>query len=143
MRRFIDDIFGIWVPSGSPNTWEDFERDLPFGILQWYLKELMTTVNFLNLTISINADHHIDTRTYQKATNLYLYLPPQSMHPPNVIRGMIYGLLRKYHEQNTDQEHYIEMTVLLHRHLRAQGWEAALLKSLFEDTTAKVELQRP
>ena len=65
------------------------------------------------------------------------------MHPPIVILGMIYGLLRKYREQNTHREHYIEMTVLLYRRLRARGWEAALLKSLFEDATAKVELQRP
>ena len=143
MRRFIDDIFGIWVPSSNPNAWEEFERDLPFGILQWDLGELTTTVNFLDLSISINADRHIETRTYQKAMNLYLYLPPQSAHPPSVIRGMIYGLLRKYRGQHTNREHYIEMTVFLYRRLRARGWEAALLKSLFEEATAKVELQRP
>ena len=118
MRRFIDDIFGIWVPSGNPNAWEEFERDLPFGILQWDLEKLTTTVNFLDLSISINANRHIETRTYQKAMNLYLYLPPQSAHPPSVIRGMSCGLIRKYREQNTYQDHYIEMTVLLYQRLR-------------------------
>jgi hypothetical protein len=143
MRRFIDDIFGIWVPNGDPDAWSNFERDLPFGILTWKLEDRAPSVDFLDLTITINADRRIETRTFQKVMNLYLYIPPHSAHSPSVIRGMTYGLLRKYHEQNTHREDYIELTVLLFRRLRARGWDAGLLKSIFNDASAKVETPHP
>ena len=72
MRRFIDDIFGIWVPNGDPDAWSNFERDLPFGILTWKLEDRAPSVDFLDLTITINADRRIETRTSQKVMNLYL-----------------------------------------------------------------------
>ena len=35
MKRYIDDIFGIWVPDDdNPNAWEEFKNDLPFGVLE-------------------------------------------------------------------------------------------------------------
>ena len=71
------------------------------------------SANFLDLTISINKYRKINTRTYQKAMNLYLYLPPTSAQPLSIMRGMIYGMLRKYDKQNSHQRHYIETTVLL------------------------------
>ena len=143
LRRFIDDMIGIWVPNGDPTAWDDFKRDLPFGILEWDVIEPSKSVNFLDLTISINANRYIETRTYQKAMNLYLYLPPTSAHPPSVIRGMIYGLLRKYKQQNTHRADYIEMTVLLYQRLAERGWDSSLLARLFDDASAKVEKNGP
>ena len=144
MKRYIDDIFGIWIPDDdNPKAWEEFKNDLPFGILEWDVVERSRKVDFLDLTISINADRRIETRTFQKAMNLYLYLPATSAHPPSVIRGMIYGLLQTYYEQNTHREHYLETTVLLYKRLLARGWESALLKRLFDDASDKVERQLP
>ena len=102
--RFSDDRFGIWVPSDDPNAWKIFKENLPFGILEWEVEEHTTSVNCLDLTISINEDRKIETRTYQRAMNIYLYLPPTSALPLSVIRGMIYGMLRKYDKQNSHQK---------------------------------------
>jgi hypothetical protein len=33
--------------------------------------------------------------------NLYLYLPPNSAHPPGVLRSTVYGCLRRYWFQNS------------------------------------------
>ena len=106
-------MFGIWKPSDDPNAWKNFKEHLPFGILEWEVEELTTSANFLDLTISINKDRKINTRTYHKEMNLYLYLPLTSAHPLSVIRGMIYGMLINYDEQNSHQRHCIETTVLL------------------------------
>ena len=51
----------------------------------------------------------------------------------------MYGLLRKYHEQNTHRRDYLHMVTKLFVRLRARGWDTALLKNLFFDATAKVE----
>ena len=75
-RRFIDDIFGIWIDDGTANAWEQFQQDTnDFGILTWEFEELATSVNFLDLTISIKHNK-ITTQTYQKQLNLYQYIMP-------------------------------------------------------------------
>ena len=45
----------------------------------------------MDLTIKIKDLDQIDTRTYQKPMNLYLYIPEASAHPRNVMKGMIAG----------------------------------------------------
>ena len=74
-----------------------------FGILEWEVEERTTSVNFIDLTISINKDRKIETRTYQKAMNIYPYLPPIAAHPLSIICGMISGMLRKYDEHTNHQ----------------------------------------
>ena len=47
---------------------------------------------------------------------MYLYLPPTSNHPPKMTKAIIYQLLKKYKNQNTDHENYLKYSVLYRRH---------------------------
>ena len=110
--RFIDDIFGIW--NGSDEAWEAFKGDINnFGILTWEICEPSSSANFLDLTISIEQDGSLTTKTYQKAMNLYQYIPPQSAHTPGMTKGVIYSLMKNYHLQNSKQSDYLTMATLL------------------------------
>ena len=121
-RRFIDDIFGIWLDNGS-NQWVDFCNDINnFGILTWEINKPSNSVDFLDLTLTIKGSK-IVSKTYQKAMNLYLYLPAVSAHPRSCLKGTTFGLVRRYYAQNTLQSNYIHYIVLLYRHLMDQGWE--------------------
>ncbi|KAL7552329.1 hypothetical protein ACHAWF_015564 [Thalassiosira exigua] len=54
--RYIDDMFGIWIDDGNPTRCQEFQRDVDnFGILTWEFEERSTSVDFLDLTISIEA----------------------------------------------------------------------------------------
>ena len=98
-RRFIDDIFGICIDNGTANAWESFQQDTnDFCILIWEFKELATSVDFLDLTISIKQIK-IATNTYQKKLNLYQYIMPRSNHPPGMMQGIIYSLMQNYHRK--------------------------------------------
>ena len=114
-----------------------------FGILEWKVEERTTSANFVDLTISINKDSKIENRPYQKAMNLYLYLPPTSAHPLNVIRGMICGMLRKYDEKNSHRKHNIKMSVLLLWRLATGEWGTTLLQRIFNEASVKVEKKCP
>ena len=84
----------------------------------------------------------IVTKTYQKPLNLYLYLPYSSNHNRKLFKGVIYGLMKKYREQNTHYSDYLRFTKLLYvRHLE-RGHQAATLKPLFLDAHAKIKQQR-
>ena len=68
-RRYIDDLFGIWIPNSTNDhaRWLLFQQDIDkCGKLRWNVSDREKSVNFLDLTITINSDHQIDTRLYEK-----------------------------------------------------------------------------
>ena len=140
-KRFIDDIKGIWLmpAENGMEKWTEFCNDInDFGILTWDISELSKSVDFLDLTITIN-NGRIETKTYQKAMNLYLYLPPASAHPQSCIKGTVYGLIRRYYVQNTHRKDYIHFVVLLYRRLLERGWERDFIYNLIIEVTNKIE----
>jgi hypothetical protein len=101
-KRYIDDILGIWIPPprNKNSTWNNFKETLNnWGTLKWVIEEPSKNTHFLDLNINIQG-HSIVTETYQKAMNLYLYIPPSSAHPPSCLKGLIAGELRRYWSQN-------------------------------------------
>jgi hypothetical protein len=142
-KRFIDDIFGIWIPSehDHPGIFDEFKKDMNnFGILTWDCGDLGLSENFLDLTIYIE-NNRIITKTYQKALNLYQYLPPTSAHPPGMIRGIIYGLVRNYYFQNTKQSDYRDIVVKTFHRFAARGWSKALIKEYILAADSKLRSQ--
>ena len=89
-KRYIDDIFGIWLGT-SNQEWTAFTEDINnFGILKWDINQVKPTksVNFLDMTLSIKHNKII-SKTYQKEMNLHLYIPPSSEHPLSSIKGIV------------------------------------------------------
>jgi hypothetical protein len=119
-KRYIDDIFGIWVD--SPNTtWDDFKYTLnQFGQLRWNLEDHTTSTNFLDLQISIINDK-IEIKTFQKLHNLYFYIPPTSAHPSSCFKGLITGEIVRYWAQNTQVKDFIHITQLFIQRLIQRG----------------------
>jgi hypothetical protein len=94
-RRYIDDIFGIWVPPDTSTEipWDTFKATLNnWGNLKWKVEKPSTKAVFLDLEIQIQ-NSTISTKTYQKEMNLYLCIPPLSAHPPSCFKGLIAGEL--------------------------------------------------
>jgi len=111
-KRYIDDIIGIWVdsPLSPNNSWDSFKTELNgFGSLQWNVENLTTSTTFLDLTIKL-IDNKIQTSTFQKDLNLYLYIPPTSAYPTSCFKGLITGKLLRYWNQNSSQNDFITIT---------------------------------
>jgi hypothetical protein len=108
-KRYIDDIFGIWVDT-TEYTWESFKSDLnQFGTLQWNTEKPTTSTTFLDLHIQI--DHNrIITKTHQKELNLYLYILSTSAHPASCFKGLITREIIRYWTQNSKHEDFIDIT---------------------------------
>jgi len=119
-KRYIDDIFGIWLPPTTQGNaiWSNFKEDLNnWGSLPWVIKNPTSETNFLDLTIKI-INSKISTTTYQKPLNLYLYLPPNSAHPPSCLKGLITGEIRRYWTQNSPEDFQSILTKFIDRLLK-------------------------
>ncbi len=104
-------MFGIWT--GTPERYEEFKRDLPFDLLTWEAKKLGHSADFLDLTITIENDQTISTKTFQKSMNLYLYIPATSAHPTGMIIGVVNSLVRRFYTQNSKQSDFLQVIRLL------------------------------
>jgi len=58
----------------------------------------------------VNGQLH--TKTYHKALNLYLYIPPISAHPQSCFKGLITGEIIRYWKLNSNQKDFIYVTQL-------------------------------
>ena len=133
-KRQIDDIFGVWINDPLNITaWEDFNSDINnYTSLRWNTEPLSTTVNFLDVTLTIGADGRVQYKTYQKPMNLFLYIPSNSAHPPGVLQSLIHGLLQTYRRQNTFEKDFKHFVTLLYRRLRARGYSHDILSPIFQ-----------
>jgi hypothetical protein len=128
LRRYIDDMFGIWVMNDPSMTWTAFGEAInDFGLLRWEIDEPTISLDYLDINITIDNDS-IVTRTFRKAMNLYQFLPPHSAHPPATLKGMIYSLMKTYLYQNSHQRDYEREVIFLFNHLTARGWSKTKLK---------------
>jgi hypothetical protein len=138
LKRFIDDKFGIWL--GTPDEFTNFIADInSYCQLSWETTGLGKTTTFLDLTISITQNNNIHIKTFQKPTNLHLYIPPNSAHPPGVLKSIIYGNIRRYWLQNTDITDFITVTQQFANRLLARGYNKQKIAHLFAEAAKRLD----
>ncbi len=138
-RRYIDDIFGIWIPPDSHQTekWKTFENKLnQWGPLEWKIEKPSNKTVFLDLNIEL-INSKIFTSTFQKSLNLYLYLPPRSAHPPSCLKGLIAGEMRRYWIQNS-QDEFTEILKKFIIRLTERGHQLKDIIPILQQTAAKL-----
>ena len=142
--RFIDDGIGIWLTlaPGASRAWGEFKKRLNnWGKLRWTNTGHVNSLVFLDLTISINAKRCLEFKTYRKESNLHLYLPPNSAHPPDTLRSIIHSRVRAYFLHNT---HYVDLRaecVTLAKDFIRCGWEWKDLSPHFNDAQGTLQNQ--
>ena len=104
-----------------------------WGKLKWTNTGFVSSLEILDLTITIDKNNKLHYKTYQKEHNMYLYIPPSSAHSPDMVWGLIYGRLRTYYKHNTDYEDYTLMATLLAERLLARGWKWTDIRPIFRD----------
>lgn len=145
-RRFIDDGFGIWKslpdPIADAALWTNFQRAFSsFGRLSWDFSSRAPSADFLDLTVTI-TNGRVETCLYEKALNLYLYLPPHSAHAPGVLKGLIHGMLLRINNLTTNPDKRAALIRRFHQRLRARGYNNSLLLPLFDAALSQPIVQR-
>jgi len=142
--RYIDDVFGIWQitdPTTNDRTWRAFKKYMNnrrFG-LKWDHTPLSTSVNFLDITITLHPDNRIGTTLYEKASNLHLYIPSHSAHPPGLIRGIVYGNIFRIHTLCSDDTDILAKTKMFYHRLLARGYQRKDILPLFQSAIERAK----
>jgi hypothetical protein len=81
-RRYIDDIFGIWLSpiTGNDDAWEHFKRELNnWGTLEWITENPAKQTTFLDLHLHLRGTTII-TNTHTKKTSTFTYTSHPGLH---------------------------------------------------------------
>ena len=135
-KRYIDDIFGIWIPSPDSRTdeeqWTKYKNEInTYHGLKWIFGPRCKRVDFLDITVTIDEDNTINTTLFEKALNLYLYIPPHSAHPPGVLAGLVIGNCHRIFtlcSNDKDKTYHLRQFFI---RLRARGYSSNTLLPLF------------
>ena len=141
-KRYIDDIFGIWIPTG-PTTednlrWNAFKEAIDgFHGLKWIFSDRVKSVDYLDLTISLSPDAtKIKTTLYEKELNLYLFIPPHSAHAPGVLTGLVLGNCYRIHTLCSEPTDVQALLQLFFNRLLRRGYSPFTLLPLFKRADA-------
>ena len=107
--------------------------------LTWDTNTPSSSVDFLDLTITISTTGILTTKTYQKPQNTYLYWTPNSCQPPSYLKSFVYSSLHRYYWQNSQKSYYDTMIRLLHDCLLARGHTEDDLAPIFISSMEKVQ----
>jgi hypothetical protein len=144
-KRFIDDVFGIWVPHPCPEQdttlWNSFQNTMQqWHGLEWEFTALSNTCNFMDLTITITNSGHLTTTLYEKPQNLYLYIPPHSAHPPGMLSGLIHGNILRIHRLCSSITDIQQKSSQFFTRLTHRGYTNSQLLPLFKSAHKKALL---
>ena len=142
--RFIDNGISIWLtlPPGADQAWVNFKRRLNhWGKLRWTNTGLVKSLEFLDLTISINSKRWLEFKTFHKKSNLHLYLSLNSAHLPDTNCSITISQVRAYFLHNTHYAGLRAECVTLARDLIKSGWKWEDLSLHFHEAQGILEKQ--
>ena len=130
-KRYIDDVFAIWVPNNATLSFESFSNDMKFQKLDWEVNPLSDRVVFLDMILYLQ-NGRVETKLFEKALNLYLYINPFSSHPCGVLPGLIIGNILRIHHLCSDPSQRKKYYHQFFLRLRARGYLPSQLLHLFQ-----------
>ena len=141
LKRFIDDILGIWLAHPDPNEnqrlWSDFKAHVnTFHGLQWKFTPLAKSgVIFMDMKLSI-VGGKIQSTIYEKDMALHLYIPPSSAHSPGVTNSIVMGNVLRIFQLCTDTGDIDEKLEAFFDYLLNRGHQLETLRPLFDSAIA-------
>ncbi len=132
-RRYIDDIFIIATPEFANSFYLKFNQVCPD--IQLDTPTIGNSVPFLDLTIYIDSSMQICTKTFQKAINQYLYIPPYSSHQPSTFSNLIHSELKRYRITCSSDLDFYNIAKLFYNRLVRRGYTLKFLNKYFQTST--------
>ena len=129
-------MLGTWrshpCPTRDSELWDEFCHDMnQWHGLEWDCEAPSTTIDFMDLTISI-IGNCVETTLFEKPQNLYLYLPADSSHPPGQGTDLVLGQVLCFRRLCSKVDDADEKVRDFHSRLCARGHSPTALQVLFD-----------
>jgi hypothetical protein len=134
-KRFIDDILGIM--DGSMEDVKYFIKVFNRYVSSIEVQPIKmgSEVDFMDLVIFKGTDFFntlkLSCKTFQKANNIYDYIPFSSNHPKHVHSNLIISELNRYIKNSSKETYFLKTALLFIKRLRRRGYKRTFIKKHF------------
>ena len=104
--------------------------------LTWTKEDPNNSLIFIDLNIILHKSKFF-FHTYQKSTSLYQYISPNSVHPPGILKNIIYGKTKKYLINNFSEANFLHYMNILSNRLLNQDYQKPILKNHINNAFTK------
>jgi hypothetical protein len=134
-KRFIDDIMSIFYSQTDGELFLEVFNTYNTAIKLTSLISYDTAI-FLDLEIYKGIrffnTNKLDCRIYQKPSNKYLYIPPNSFHRPSVFSSFIISEVTRYRFLCTNDHEFTKTIACFRERLLNRGYTLSYLDVLFK-----------
>jgi hypothetical protein len=122
--RFIDDVCALCTKHQAETFQNIFQTLDPSGSIQFDVSSITQRREGVNLDVNlaITTSGHLKTCVYQKALNVYQYLPPFSKHRRHIFVNLVRNELRRYKLICSDEADYEKIKLAFWFRLLARGY---------------------
>lgn len=134
-KRYINDAFGVW--KGNSESLQTFLNTYGTLVDSINITSIISSseVNILDVLVikppSMDSASPLDTKLFQKAMNVYQYIPYSSFHPQHQKKAFIVSELHHLLIRETKEEGFSTVKHQFFHRLRARGYPAHFLFPLF------------
>ena len=136
-RRFIDDIFLIWIGSHEQLTNYIKQINSIHPTIKFTYEKSDRELTFLDVVVykgpTFNETHILDTKTHIKPTNKQLYVHRTSYHPNSVKKAIPKGETVRYLRSNSRRDTYQQIVKRLKLKLLQRGYKAKELMKIIKE----------
>ena len=83
-------------------------------------------------------NNKITFKTFEKELNPHQYIPAHSAHPKASLKGLIFGAVHRYFQQNTKKSDFDNICREFHEHIRRCGYTRQQIDPLFIEAGSKL-----
>ena len=136
-RRFIDDIFLIWLGTAEQLKGYLVNINHVHPTIKFTHEQSVQELPFLDVTIykgpQFKATNTLDVKTHIKPTNKQLYVHSTSYHPISVKKAIPRGEAVRYLRSNTQEETYESILKQLKEKLIERGYKAESITPILRE----------
>ena len=147
-KRYIDDIFIIWQHGEEElRKFINYLNDKHDSIK--FTEEISNiSINFLDITVTLNSKGTVTTTLYCKPTDSHNYLLYSSEHPRHILRGIPYSQFLRVRRICSNIMDYRQNALMLSSHFIRRGYppklvHAAMVKAEVQDRNALILKNAP
>lgn len=131
-RRFIDDIFLIWL--GTRASLIDFISELrrQDPLISFTFEISTSSIDFMDITVALDQHSRLSYKLYSKPLNNYLFVPAHSYHRSHTLSAFIRAEIYRRLEKCSFADDFIRLKHSFFHHLRARGYHTDMLLPIFD-----------
>ena len=139
-KRFIDDIFVIWTHGIDSLNQFIYHLNNCLPSIKFEADVSITEIHFLDMTVSLDEQHNIQTDLYTKPTDTHNYLKYNSAHPRHCRDGIPYSQFLRLKRICSKEETFVHQCREMSKFFIKADYPPGVIRKAMKESSALIAI---